>query len=130
MQKQNRTLPARTEPNQPHIFNTAKEKTVVKPQATRAPDNTFPINKNLLAPAVKAHVHLGGAIRLGTINFFNAVRGYGLIRDNITMESYFTHRGCSKDFIGNNDAVTFEIENLGGLMAINVCKIHTGTKSL
>lgn len=57
----------------------------------------------------------------GTVKFFNEQKGFGFIRDAKTSKEYFVHVSGLKDSIGENDEVTFDLqEGRKGLNAINV----------
>lgn len=47
-------------------------------------------------------------IRKGKVSFFNASKGYGFIKDQLTQESIFVHINGIVDSIAENDFVTFE----------------------
>jgi cold shock CspA family protein len=47
-------------------------------------------------------------IRKGKVSFFNASKGYGFIKDQLTQESIFVHINGIVDSITENDFVTFE----------------------
>ncbi|PRY10092.1 putative cold-shock DNA-binding protein [Pontibacter ummariensis] len=60
-------------------------------------------------------------IRKGTVNFFNASKGYGFIKDHQTQESIFVHQNNLSGIIKENDKVSFEVEKgPKGLNAVNV----------
>jgi cold shock CspA family protein len=63
------------------------------------------------------------SIRKGRIMFFNAAKGYGFIKDEVTQESVFVHSNVLSFQVKDNDKVTFETERtVKGLSAINVRK--------
>jgi CspA family cold shock protein len=57
----------------------------------------------------------------GTVKFFNEVKGFGFIKDSESSKEYFVHSTGLKDSIGENDEVTFDLEEgKKGLNAVNV----------
>ncbi len=57
----------------------------------------------------------------GTVKFFNDSKGYGFIKEEGTNKEYFVHANGLIDKIGDNDNVTFELqEGRKGLNAVNV----------
>jgi len=57
----------------------------------------------------------------GTVKFFNDSKGFGFIKENNTQKDYFVHSSGLKDFIKENDKVTFDLEmGKKGLNAVNV----------
>ena len=57
----------------------------------------------------------------GTVKFFNEAKGFGFIKDNESSKEYFVHSSGLKDNIGENDEVTFDLEEgKKGLNAVNV----------
>jgi len=57
----------------------------------------------------------------GTVKFFNAVKGFGFIKDNESTTEYFVHVTGCVDTINEDDQVKFELkEGPKGLNAINV----------
>ena len=57
----------------------------------------------------------------GTVKFFNETKGFGFIKDNNSSKEYFVHSTGLKDNIGENDEVTFDLEEgKKGLNAVNV----------
>jgi cold shock protein len=57
----------------------------------------------------------------GTVKFFNETKGFGFIKDANSTKEYFVHSSGLKDTIGENDEVTFELqEGKKGLNAVNV----------
>ena len=57
----------------------------------------------------------------GTVKFFNEVKGFGFIKDSESSKEYFVHSSGLKDNIGENDEVTFDLEEgKKGLNAVNV----------
>ena len=62
-------------------------------------------------------------IKKGKVSFFNESKGYGFIKETETQESYFVHINGLIDSVGENDKVTFELENgPKGPMAVRVKK--------
>jgi len=57
----------------------------------------------------------------GTVKFYNEIKGFGFIKDNDSSKEYFVHSSGLKDNIGENDEVTFDLEEgKKGLNAVNV----------
>jgi CspA family cold shock protein len=57
----------------------------------------------------------------GTVKFYNESKGFGFIKDNNSSKEYFVHSTGLKDNIGENDEVTFDLEEgKKGLNAVNV----------
>lgn len=57
----------------------------------------------------------------GTVKFFNDSKGYGFIKEDETSKEYFVHANGLIDQIGENDKVTFDLqEGRKGLNAVNV----------
>ena len=57
----------------------------------------------------------------GTVKFFNDAKGFGFIKEDSTEKEYFVHSTGLKDFIKENDKVTFDLEmGKKGLNAVNV----------
>jgi CspA family cold shock protein len=57
----------------------------------------------------------------GTVKFYNETKGFGFIKDNNSSKEYFVHSTGLKDNIGENDEVTFDLEEgKKGLNAVNV----------
>ncbi len=57
----------------------------------------------------------------GTVKFYNESKGFGFIKDNNSSKEYFVHSTGLKDSIGENDEVTFDLEEgKKGLNAVNV----------
>lgn len=57
----------------------------------------------------------------GTVKFFNDSKGFGFIKEDNTQKDYFVHSSGLKDFIKENDRVTFDLEmGKKGLNAVNV----------
>ncbi len=57
----------------------------------------------------------------GTVKFFNDSKGFGFIKDDKSQKEYFVHSSGLKDFIKENDRVTFDVEmGKKGLNAVNV----------
>jgi len=46
----------------------------------------------------------------GTVKFFNDSKRYGFIKEDDTQKDYFVHSSGIKDFIKENDRVTFDLE--------------------
>ena len=60
-------------------------------------------------------------IRRGRVTFFNESKGYGFIKDQDTQDSIFVHINQVDGLIGENDKVTFEVEQgPKGLNAVRV----------
>jgi CspA family cold shock protein len=57
----------------------------------------------------------------GTVKFYNESKGFGFIKDANSSKEYFVHSSGLKDSIGENDEVTFDLEEgKKGLNAVNV----------
>ena len=57
----------------------------------------------------------------GTVKFYNELKGFGFIKDANSSKEYFVHSSGLKDNIGENDEVTFDLEEgRKGLNAVNV----------
>ena len=57
----------------------------------------------------------------GTVKFYNGFKGFWFIKDNDSSKEYFVHSTGLKDDIGENDEVTFDLEEgKKGLNAVNV----------
>jgi len=57
----------------------------------------------------------------GTVKFYNETKGFGFIKDNDSSKEYFVHSTGLKDNIGEDDEVTFDLEEgKKGLNAVNV----------
>jgi len=57
----------------------------------------------------------------GIVKFFNVSKGFGFIKDANSSKEYFVHSSGLKDSIGENDEVTFDLEEgKKGLNAVNV----------
>lgn len=57
----------------------------------------------------------------GTVKFFNESKGFGFIKDAESPKEYFVHSSGLKDFVKENDEVTFDLEEgKKGLNAVNV----------
>jgi cold shock protein len=57
----------------------------------------------------------------GTVKFYNGFKGFGFIKDNDSSKEYYIHSTGLKDDIGENDVVTFDLEEgKKGLNAVNV----------
>ena len=62
-------------------------------------------------------------MKIGTVKFFNQLKGFGFIKDNETGEEYFVHEKGLLEKIDDDDTVTFELrEGKKGLNAFNVKK--------
>jgi CspA family cold shock protein len=60
-------------------------------------------------------------MKKGTVKFYNESKGFGFIKDNESSKEYFVHSTGLKDSIGENDEVTFDLEEgKKGLNAVNV----------
>lgn len=60
-------------------------------------------------------------IRTGTVNFYNASKGFGFIKDAQTKQDVFVHSSNLLDEIHEGSLVTFEIiKNARGYSAVNV----------
>lgn len=60
----------------------------------------------------------------GTIKFFNETKGFGFIKATDSDKEYFVHSSGLKDFVKENDEVTFDLEEgKRGLNAVNVQRI-------
>lgn len=60
-------------------------------------------------------------MKTGTVKFFNVTKGFGFIKDSETDNEYFVHVSGLIDKIGENDEVTFELqEGRKGMNAVNV----------
>ncbi len=57
----------------------------------------------------------------GTVKFFNEAKGFGFIKDSESSKEYFVHSTGLKDNIGEDDEVTYDLEEgKKGLNAVNV----------
>jgi CspA family cold shock protein len=57
----------------------------------------------------------------GTVKFFNESKGFGFIKDSQTGTEYFVHATGLNDHVGENDEVTFDLQDgRKGLNAVNV----------
>ena len=57
----------------------------------------------------------------GTVKFYNESKGFGFIKDANSSKEYFVHSSGLKDSVGENDEVTFDLEEgKKGLNAVNV----------
>lgn len=64
------------------------------------------------------------ALRSGKVEFFNAQKGFGFIKENVTNEKFFVHVSGLTEEIVENDKVSFELEQGSkGLNAVRVKKI-------
>ncbi len=62
----------------------------------------------------------------GTIKFFNEAKGFGFIKASDSDKEYFTHSSGLKDFVKENDEVTFDLEEgKRGLNAVNVKRVKS-----
>ncbi|RIJ47159.1 MULTISPECIES: cold-shock protein [Prolixibacteraceae] len=60
-------------------------------------------------------------MKKGTVKFYNESKGFGFIKDSESSKEYFVHSTGLKDNIGENDEVTFDLEEgKKGLNAVNV----------
>ena len=60
-------------------------------------------------------------MKKGTVKFYNELKGFGFIKDAESSKEYFVHSSGIKDRIGENDEVTFDLEEgKKGLNAVNV----------
>jgi cold shock CspA family protein len=57
----------------------------------------------------------------GHVEFFNAGKGYGFIKNTVTADKYFFHISNAPDDIAEGDTVTFELER--GKRGMNAVKI-------
>ena len=63
-------------------------------------------------------------IRKGAVEFFNDEKGFGFIKEDETNEKYFVHVSSTTEELGENDKVTFELEQgMKGLNAVRVKKV-------
>lgn len=60
-------------------------------------------------------------IRKGRVDFFNASKGFGFIRELETEEKFFVHVSSLTEEIAENDTVTFEVER--GQKGMNAIKV-------
>ncbi len=60
-------------------------------------------------------------IRKGRVDFFNASKGFGFIRELETEEKFFVHVSSLTEEIAENDMVTFEVER--GQKGMNAIKV-------
>lgn len=59
----------------------------------------------------------------GTVKFFNETKGYGFIKEDDSGKEYFVHITGLVDRVGENDDVTFDLEDgKKGQNAVNVRK--------
>lgn len=57
----------------------------------------------------------------GTVKFYNETKGFGFIKDENSSKEYYVHSTGLVDNIGENDEVTFDLEEgKKGLNAVNV----------
>jgi cold shock protein len=60
-------------------------------------------------------------MKTGIVKFFNATKGFGFIKIDGTEQEVFVHVSGLMDEIGQDDKVTFEVqEGKKGLNAVNV----------
>ncbi|MBA3900297.1 MAG: cold-shock protein [Bacteroidetes bacterium] len=60
-------------------------------------------------------------MKTGIVKFFNATKGFGFIKIDDTEQEVFVHVSGLMDEIGQDDRVTFEVqEGKKGLNAVNV----------
>ncbi|MDR1755594.1 MAG: cold shock domain-containing protein [Culturomica sp.] len=62
----------------------------------------------------------------GRIEYFNAGKGYGFIKDRASTEKYFFHISSAPAGISEGDIVTFELER--GTRGLNAVRIAPATK--
>lgn len=61
----------------------------------------------------------------GRVEFFNADKGYGFIKNTATMDKYFFHISAAPSAIDEGDKVTFELERgKKGMNAVNIVIIE------
>ena len=61
---------------------------------------------------------------MGRIEYFNAAKGYGFVKDADCGEKYFFHISSSPATIAEGDRVTFEIERgMRGMNAVRIIRI-------
>jgi len=63
-------------------------------------------------------------IKKGRVEFFNTEKGFGFIKEDDSHEKHFVHINGCIDEIGENDKVSYELEQgMKGLNAVRVKKI-------
>ena len=63
-------------------------------------------------------------VKKGKVDFFNDEKGFGFIKEDETNEKYFVHVSSTTEELGENDKVTFELEQgMKGLNAVRVKKV-------
>jgi len=71
----------------------------------------------------KREVEEANAIRKGKVEFFNASKGFGFIKDSENQEKYFVHVNNVSEEIKEGDTVIFETErSFKGMNAVRVKK--------
>ena len=63
---------------------------------------------------------------MGRIEYFNAAKGYGFVKDADNGEKYFFHISSAPATIAEGDRVTFEIER--GMRGMNAVRISIVTE--
>ncbi|CBW23932.1 putative cold-shock-like protein [Bacteroides fragilis 638R] len=63
---------------------------------------------------------------MGRIEYFNAAKGYGFVKDTDCGEKYFFHISSAPATIAEGDRVTFEIER--GMRGMNAVRISIVTE--
>lgn len=66
------------------------------------------------------------APHMGRIEYFNAAKGYGFVKDTDNGEKYFFHISSAPVTIAEGDRVTFEIER--GMRGMNAVRISVVTE--
>lgn len=66
------------------------------------------------------------APHMGRIEYFNAAKGYGFVKDTDNGEKYFFHISSAPATITEGDRVTFEIER--GMRGMNAVRISVVTE--
>ena len=66
------------------------------------------------------------APHMGRIEYFNAAKGYGFVKDTDNGEKYFFHISSAPATIAEGDRVTFEIER--GMRGMNAVRISIVTE--
>lgn len=87
------------------------------------PTKRMKIDASTIAVSVPKQVEEEGADdeRNGVVTHFNTEKGYGFIRDLKSQESIFTHINSHLEPIGENDKVSFRVEQgPKGLNAVDV----------
>ncbi|GAB3938720.1 cold-shock protein [Mucilaginibacter myungsuensis] len=64
--------------------------------------------------------------RKGVVTFFNTSKGFGFIKDTQSQESIFVHVNALQEAIGENDKVTFEVEQ--GPKGLNAVRVKKAVK--